>query len=104
MSKEIISACVKTLWLAQEDHEKYLLRNKEVDVNVLNILDGIRYRLQKEVWLNLNKNNLHNYMNPPDLVDKGYDETDKQIDFDVLTNVTMYNSEASMLSNVTKNG
>ena len=43
-------------------------------------------------------------MTPPDLVDDGDDETSKQIDFYVVKNSAMYNSEVSMISNVTKTG
>ena len=49
MSKEIMSACVNTLCLVKEYRNKYLLKNKEVAVDVLNVLDGICYHLYKEL-------------------------------------------------------
>ena len=54
MSKELLAACVDTWCLAQEYCEKYLPKYKEVAVDVLNILDVIRFNLQKELRLNLN--------------------------------------------------
>ena len=47
--------------------------------------------LQKDLRLNLNQQDFHNYMTPPDLVDKGDDETAKHIDFDVMTKSALYN-------------
>ena len=100
MSKELLAECVDTSCLAQEDCDKYLPKNKEVAVNVLNVLDGIHYRFHKELHFNLNKQDFHNKTTPPDLVDKGDDETSKHVDFDVVINTEMYNSGVSMLGNV----
>ena len=104
MSKEILAACVDTSCLAQEDRQKYFPNNKEVAMDVLNVLEGIRYHLQKELQLNLNQQDFHSDMTPPNLVDEGDDETTEHIDFDVVTNDAMYNSAFSMLRNVTKTG
>ena len=43
-------------------------------------------------------------MTPSDILDKGYYDTAKHIDFDVVINSALYNSAVSMLSNVTKTG
>ena len=44
-------------------------------MDVLNVLDGIRYRLQKNIRLNLNHQDFHNEMTTPDIVDEVDDET-----------------------------
>ena len=49
LSKEIMAECVNTSYLAQEYRKKYLLKNNEVAVDFLNVLDCIHYRLQKEI-------------------------------------------------------
>ena len=45
-------------------------KNKDLAVDVLNILDSIRFCVQKEIKLNLNQNEFGSVLTPPDLVDK----------------------------------
>ena len=40
-----MAAWVNTSFLAQDDREKYSLKNKKVAVDVLNVLNGVRYHL-----------------------------------------------------------
>ena len=65
-----MAACVITSCLEKEGREKYLIKNKEISLDVLNVLDCIHYCLQKELRINLNQQDLHNEMMPPDLVDE----------------------------------
>eukprot|EP00978_Attheya_sp_CCMP212_P028954 scaffold101288_cov37-Attheya_sp.AAC.1 len=82
LSKEILGACVDTSCLVQ-DGATYLKNNKEVAVDVLTVLDGIRHRIQRELEMNLNLQNLHETMTPH-VVDVD-ESVERHIDFDSVS-------------------
>jgi hypothetical protein len=104
LSKEILAACVHGATLAQ-DGDTYLDKNKDLAVDVVNILDSIRFRVQKEIKLNLNHIKFGSVLTPPDLVDEeSVEESVGGLDFECVTKASMYQSAVSMLSNSTKTG
>eukprot|EP00978_Attheya_sp_CCMP212_P009649 scaffold22901_cov42-Attheya_sp.AAC.1 len=102
LSKEILGTCVDTSCLV-EDGANYLKNNKEVAVDVLTVLDGIRHRIQRELEMNLNLQNLHETMTPH-VVDVGDESVERHIDFDSVSSAVLYNTAVAMLSTATKTG
>eukprot|EP00978_Attheya_sp_CCMP212_P033373 scaffold134379_cov33-Attheya_sp.AAC.2 len=86
-----------------EDGANYLKNIKEVAVNVLTVLDGIRHRIQRELQMNLNLQNLHETMTPH-VVDVGDEFVERHIDFDSMLTAVLYNTAVGMLSTTTKTG
>eukprot|EP00978_Attheya_sp_CCMP212_P049056 scaffold609367_cov59-Attheya_sp.AAC.1 len=73
-----------------QDGATYLKNNKEVAVDVLTVLDGIRHRIQRELQMNLNLQNLHEAMIPH--VVNGDESVEQHFDFDSVLTAVLYNT------------
>eukprot|EP00978_Attheya_sp_CCMP212_P022353 scaffold66649_cov34-Attheya_sp.AAC.2 len=69
LSQEVLGACVDNFELLVGE-EEYFVGNKELAIDVLTLLDAIRYPIQSEFKLNLKTSDMNSEVTPPPVDDE----------------------------------